>query len=71
MQAKLQLFKKNITFTCIPSPWCAQTRRKLKGFFKKTSFSVVKSMFFTPQGPFQGLEADKPDLAGERKAQLG
>ena len=63
MQAKVQLFKKNINFTCITGTQYAQTRGKIKGFVAKSQFYLGKNMIFDP------FRQGKPDLAGERKAQ--
>ena len=46
MQVKVQLFKKNINFTCISDTQYAQTRGKIDDFFSKTQFYLVKSMIF-------------------------
>ena len=70
IQAKMHVFKQIITFTSITSTWDAQTQGKMSAFLGKTYVSLVKSMVFHAPGPLPGPLACKPDLAGERKAQL-
>ena len=57
MQAKVQLFKKNINFTCITGTQYAQTRGKINDLFAKTQFYLGKSMIFEPSWQGKSLLA--------------